>query len=178
MLSHKLHAKYLSLCTAIKPGMYVKKITILMYLAFSAFHKIHTYIHPHTSEGLEVKYIEGHKFASTLNGGRLNCSLSLRRHTHGPLAKHLMHMAHLSGNTSGVSKSSSDWLNSTGFPGDVCVAFFNVPPGNKDAVMPNPIMKEESRRVYKCDDERLSGSTKRWIQPSVWRSGYARLAKL
>ncbi len=38
-----------------------------------------------------------------------------------------MHMAHLSGNTSGVSKSSSDWLNYTGFPGDVCVAFFNVP---------------------------------------------------
>ncbi len=29
-------------------------------------------------------------------------------------------MAHLSGNTSGVSKSSSDWLNYTGFPGDVC----------------------------------------------------------
>ncbi len=43
-----------------------------------------------------------------------------------------MHMAHLSGNTSGVSKSSSDWLNYTGFPGDACVAFFNVPPGNKD----------------------------------------------
>ncbi len=40
--------------------------------------------------------------------------------------KRLMHMAHLSGNTSGVSKSSSDWLNYTGFPGDVCVAFFNV----------------------------------------------------
>ncbi len=53
-------------------------------------------------------------------------SLSLRRHAHGPLAKRLMHMAHLSGNTSGVSKSSSDWLNYTGFPGDVCVAFFNV----------------------------------------------------
>ncbi len=59
-----------------------------------------------------------------------------------------MHMAHLSGNTSGVSKSSSDWLNYTGFPRDVCVAFFNVPPGNKDAVMPNPLTKEESRRVY------------------------------
>ncbi len=38
-------------------------------------------------------------------------SLSLRRHAHGPLAKLLMHMAHLSGNTSGVSKSSSYWLN-------------------------------------------------------------------
>ncbi len=50
-------------------------------------------------------------------------------------------MAHLSGNTSRVLKSSSDWLNYTGFPGDVCVAFFNVPPGNKDAVTPNPLAK-------------------------------------
>ncbi len=66
-------------------------------------------------------------------------------------------MAHKSGNTSGVSKSSSDLLNYTGFPGDVCVAFFNVLPGNKDAVMPNPLTKEESCRVYNCDDERLSG---------------------
>ncbi len=32
-------------------------------------------------------------------------SLSLRRHAQGPLAKRLMHMAHLSRNTSGVSKS-------------------------------------------------------------------------
>ncbi len=55
-----------------------------------------------------------------------------------------MHMAHLSGNTSGVSKSSSDWLNYTGFPGDVCVVLFNIPPGNKDAVAPNPLTKEES----------------------------------
>ncbi len=30
-----------------------------------------------------------------------------------------------------VSKLSSDWLDYIGFPGDVCVAFFNVPPGNK-----------------------------------------------
>ncbi len=88
-------------------------------------------------------------------------SLSLRCHAHGTLVKHLMHMAHLSGNTSGVSKSLSDWLDYTGFPGDVCVAFFNIPPGNKDAVTPNPLTKEESRRVYKCDNERLSGSTKR-----------------
>ncbi len=57
-------------------------------------------------------------------------------------------MAHLAGNTSGVSKSSSDWLNYTGFPGDVCVGFFNVPPGNKDAMAPNPLMKEESRHVF------------------------------
>ncbi len=75
---------------------------------------------------------------------------------------------HKSGNTSGVSKSSSDWLNYTGFPGDVCVAFFNVPPGNKDAVMPNPLTKEESHRVYNIDDKRLSGSNKRWIFKSMW----------
>ncbi len=71
-------------------------------------------------------------------------------------------------NTSSVSKSSSDWLDYTGFPGDVCVAFFNVPPGNKDAVTPNPLTKEESRRVYNCDDRRLSGSTKRWSFKSMW----------
>ncbi len=97
----------------------------------------------------------------------VNNSLSLRRHTHGTLAKRPMHMAHKSGNTSGVSKSSSDWLNYTGFPGDVCVAFFNVPPGNKNAVTSNPLTKEESRRVYNCD-ERLSGSNKRWIFKSMW----------
>ncbi len=96
-------------------------------------------------------------------------SLSLVRcHVHGPLAKRLMHMVHLSVNTSGVSKSSSDWLNYTGFPGDVCVAFFNVLPGNKEAVTPNPLKKEESRRVYKCDGERLSESTKCWIFKSMW----------
>ncbi len=33
-----------------------------------------------------------------------------------------------------------------------------------DAMTPNPLItKEESSRVYKCDDERLSGSTKRWF---------------
>ncbi len=30
-------------------------------------------------------------------------------------------------------------------------------PGNKDAVVPNSLAKVESRRVYKCDGERLSG---------------------
>ncbi len=94
-------------------------------------------------------------------------SLSLRRHAHGPLAKYLMHMVHLAGNTSGVSNSSSDLLNSTGFPGDVCVAFFNVPPGNKDAVTPNPLTKEESCRIYNCDDKRLSGTNKCWIFKSM-----------
>ncbi len=48
-------------------------------------------------------------------------------------------------------KSLLYWLNYTGFLGDVCVAFFNVSPGNKEAVTPNPPKKEESRRVYKCE---------------------------
>ncbi len=79
-----------------------------------------------------------------------------------------MHMVHLSGNTSGVSKSSSDWLDYTGFPGDVCVMFFNVPPGNKDVVMNNDALtKEESCRVYKCDGEHLSGKNERWIVKSM-----------
>ncbi len=78
-----------------------------------------------------------------------------------------MHMAHKNGNTSGVSKSSSEWLNYTGFPGDLCVAFFDVPPGDKDAVVSNPLTKKESRRVYNCDNERLSGPTKRWIFKSM-----------
>ncbi len=55
-----------------------------------------------------------------------------------------MHMVHLSGNTSGVSKSSSVWLNYTGFSGDMRVAFFNVPPGNKNAVAPNPSRKKKA----------------------------------
>ncbi len=57
-------------------------------------------------------------------------------------------MPHKSGNTSGVLKSSSDWLNYTRFPGDVWFTFINVPPGNKNAVAPNPLTKEEIRRVY------------------------------
>ncbi len=44
-------------------------------------------------------------------------------------------------------QSSSDWLNYTWFPGDVCIAFFNVPTGNKDSMAPNPLTKEESHRV-------------------------------
>ncbi len=56
-----------------------------------------------------------------------------------------MHMAqaHLSGNTSGVLKSLSDCLNYTGFSGDVCVRFFNVLPGNKHAVVPNPLAQKK-----------------------------------
>ncbi len=39
----------------------------------------------------------------------------------------------------------------------MCIVFFNVQPGNKNAVTPNPLTKEESHRVYNCDDERLLG---------------------
>ncbi len=50
----------------------------------------------------------------------------------------------------------------------VCDAYFNVPPGNKDAVMQNTLMEEESHRTYNCsDDERLSRSTKCWIFKSM-----------
>ncbi len=53
--------------------------------------------------------------------GNFTSSLSPRCLAHGPLAKHLMHMSHLTGNTSVVLKSSSDWLDYTGFPEDVCI---------------------------------------------------------
>jgi len=52
------------------------------------------------------------------------------------------------------------WLNSIGFPGDVPVTFWYE---NKDAMMPNPLMEKASRRIYNCDNERFSGSTKCWI---------------
>ncbi len=46
-------------------------------------------------------------------------------------------MVFLSGNISEVSKSSSDWLNYTGFPEDVCIAFFNVSPRCRGAKPPH-----------------------------------------
>ncbi len=45
--------------------------------------------------------------------------LSVVSASDGPLAKRLMHTGHLSGHTSGVLKSSADWFNYSGFPGDV-----------------------------------------------------------
>ncbi len=74
-------------------------------------------------------------------------SLSFGHHDHGLLAECLMHIAYKIGNSSGVS-------------GDVCVTFFDVPHGNKDAVIPNPLMEEESFCVCNCDNECLRGSTK------------------
>ncbi len=67
-----------------------------------------------------------------------------------------MHTAHKIGNTSGVLKLSSDWLSYTGFLKDVRVAAFNDPPGNKDAVIPDPLMEKESSHVYNWDDEPLT----------------------
>ncbi len=62
-------------------------------------------------------------------------------------------MAHLSGNTSGVSKTSTDWLNYTGFLGDVC----HVPPGNKDGVPPNTPPPPVAKRLMHM--AHLSGNT-------------------
>ncbi len=66
----------------------------------------------------------------------MHTSLSLRRHAHGPLAKRLMHMAHISGNASRVSKSSSDWFDYTGFPGDM------APSRKKKAVVFTTVMTD------------------------------------
>ncbi len=97
--------------------------------SFNSFHSIKSssfYLVLSFSHLLKHVYLLNHTNMIMLCGSSLRCD------AHGPLAKYLMHMIHLSGNTSGVSKSSSDWLNYTGFPGDVCVAFFNVPPENKN----------------------------------------------
>jgi len=48
------------------------------------------------------------------------------------MLRRLMHKAHKMGNTSGVSKSSSDWLSSTGVPGY----------SNHILVMSNPLMED------------------------------------
>ncbi len=56
----------------------------------------------------------------------------------------------------------------------MCVSrFFNVPPGNKDAVAPNSLIEEESCRVYNCENERLSVSTKLWIFENVKYKNFA-----
>ncbi len=94
---------------------------------------------------VDVKvYDESHRYRATPQRYLPEPSLSLRCQTHGPLAKRLMHTVHLSGNTSVVSKSFSDWFNYTGFPGEVCVTFFNVLPGIKDAMVPNPSRKKKA----------------------------------
>ncbi len=57
-------------------------------------------------------------------------------HGHGPLAKRL-------------SCHRIGWIIQDFW--ETCVTFFNVLPGNQDAVTPNPLTKEKSRRVYNCD---------------------------
>ncbi len=46
---------------------------------------------------------------------------------------------------------------------ETCVAFFNIPPENKDALAPNSLMEEESCHVYNCDNDCLSVSI-----TSIW----------
>ncbi len=68
-----------------------------------------------------------------------------------------MHMAHLSGNTSAVSKSSSDWLNYTGFPGDVCSWTFRL---EKRCSGAKPSHERRKPCVYKCDMNAYQGQLK------------------
>ncbi len=59
-----------------------------------------------------------------------------------PLAECLMHMAPLTGNTSADLKSSSDWLNSTGFLNMSCSLMVRL------ETKPSRLIEEESCRVY------------------------------
>ncbi len=69
----------------------------------------------------------------------VGASLSLRRHAHD-------RWLNVSDAYGDLSKSSSGLVDYTGFREEtVCVAFFNVTPGNKDVVTPNTLTKEESR---------------------------------
>jgi len=60
-------------------------------------------------------------------------------------------MVHLTGNTSGMSKSSSDWLNFIGFPGGVSVAFIFGPPGNKAQISVAFIFGPPGNKAQMCD---------------------------
>jgi len=123
----------------------------------------HSVVVSHSHHGPQLFVIVCSTFKCTFS--MIVLSLRLRRHAHGPLAEHLMHIAHLTGNSSGFSKSSSDWLNSTG-----CVSRSLMAHLETNAVMPNPLMEKECRRVYNYDNERLPGSTKRWMFKSMWSS--------
>ncbi len=102
----------------------------------------HDYRNRHDCSTMTIFHLVQSKIAQCVSGFRCDA--------HGPLTEHLMHIAHKIRKTSGISKSSLDWLKYTGFMRDVCVAFF----------LPNPLMEEERPCVYNCDDERFSGSTK------------------
>ncbi len=96
----------------------------------------------------------------------LSCSLSLRRHAHGTLGKHRMHMAHKSGNTLGISKLSLDWIIQD-FRETCLLHSLTFRLETKMAWHQNTLAKEESRCVYNCD-KCLSGSNKCWIVNSMW----------
>ncbi len=110
----------------------------------------HTGLEQHEGEKFWLA-VKSHFFPHRNYGCKFHCyqhsSLSLKRYAHGPLAEYLMHMAHKKWKHF-RSLIQPDWLNYTGFPEEACVAFFNIPPGSKDAVAPNPLTKEEGRRVY------------------------------
>ncbi len=100
----------------------------------------------------------------------LFCSLSLRLHTHGSLAKCLMHMAHKVETLQECrSHRRIGWIIQ-----DVCVAFFNVLPGKKDVVMPNPPHEEKKPSCLQLWWRTLSGSTKPWILKSMWNISSSR----
>ncbi len=63
------------------------------------------------------------------------------------------------------------WLKNTGFPGDVCVVFFNIPPGNKEAVAPNPLTKDKC--VTCCDDEHV-----RTVSTSQLNAGFSKVCEI
>ncbi len=110
----------------------------------------HTGLEQHEGEKFWLA-VKSHFFPHRNYGCKFHCyqhsSLTLKRYAHGPLAEYLMHMAHKKWKHF-RSLIQPDWLNYTGFPEEVCVAFFNIPPGSKDAVAPNPLTKEKGRCVY------------------------------
>lgn len=72
-----------------------------------------------------------------------------------PLPKCLMHTAHKVRNNRGVLKSSSDWLDSSGFPVDMCLE-------TKPFWCSAPLMEEGRHHVYNCDIKCLSDFQMMW----------------
>ncbi len=86
---------------------------------FISVNRVYRYKRPHLENLMSLLFRWMKTPGQAGISGHHGPSLSLRCHAHGPLAKRLMHMVHLSRNTSRESKSSSDWLDYTGFLGDV-----------------------------------------------------------
>jgi len=75
-------------------------------------------------------------------------------HTHKPLAEGLMQIWQTQLETELVSKSSSDWLNSTRFSTGILMVHLK-----QTCCDAKPHKGGRSCRVYNCGNERLSGST-------------------